>query len=92
MTSPEFPHPHRKGSQVDRAGRCDPRPRRPLRHEDAIARLAAEDLVCVAFLAINWLYASQPSVRPFLVAGVAPVLAVVAAAIIGLFDYVPRPF
>ena len=59
---------------------------------DAIARLAGEDLVYVAFLALIWLYASQSSVRPFLVAGVAAVLAVGSAGIIGLFDYVPRPF
>lgn len=59
---------------------------------DAFARLAAEDLVYVAFFALVWLYASQASLRPFLVAGVAAVLAVASAGIIGLFDYVPRPF
>lgn len=59
---------------------------------DGLARFAADYLVYFAVLVLAWLYFRQRSVRTFLVASVAAALAVGSAGVIGLVDYVPRPF
>jgi len=59
---------------------------------DALGRFAAEDLVYLSLPLLAWLYFRQPSLRPFLAAALAAVLAIGIAATIGVVDYVPRPF
>ncbi|MHB8612785.1 MAG: phosphatase PAP2 family protein [Candidatus Dormibacteraceae bacterium] len=59
---------------------------------DSIGRFAAEDLVYLSLAVLAWLYFREPSLRPFLAAGLAAALAVGLAAVIGFLDYVPRPF
>ena len=59
---------------------------------DEMARLAANYLVVFGVFALVWLYFRQRSLRTFIAAGLAVVAAVGVAALIGLVDYVPRPF
>lgn len=59
---------------------------------DTLGRFAAEDLIYLSLAVLGWLYLRQPSLRPFLAAGLAAVLAIGIAAMIGVLDYVPRPF
>lgn len=59
---------------------------------DTLARFAADDLVYFAILIVAWLFLRRPSLRPFLAAVTAAVVAVGLAALIGVVYYVPRPF
>jgi undecaprenyl-diphosphatase len=59
---------------------------------DTLARFAADDLVYFAIFVVAWLFFRQHSLRPFLAAVTAAVLAVGLAALIGAVYYVPRPF
>lgn len=59
---------------------------------DTVARFAADDLVYFAIFVVAWLFLRHPSLRPFLAAVTAAVVAVGLAAIIGAIYYVPRPF
>ena len=59
---------------------------------DELARIAADYLVLFGAFVLAWLYLRQRSLRTFFAAGLAAVLAVGIAGLIGLVDYVPRPF
>lgn len=59
---------------------------------DELARIAADYLVVFAAFVVAWLYLRQRSLRTFLAAGLAAVIAVGIAGLVGLVDYVPRPF
>jgi undecaprenyl-diphosphatase len=59
---------------------------------DELARIAADYLVLFGLLALAWLYLRQRSLRAFMAAGLAVVAAVGVAGLIGVVEYVPRPF
>ena len=59
---------------------------------DELARISANYLVFFGIFALAWLYLRQPSLRTFIAASLAVVAAVGMAGLIGLVDYVPRPF
>jgi len=59
---------------------------------DELARIAADYLVLFGAFVLAWLYLRQPSLRTFIAACLAAVVAVGIAGLIGQVDYVPRPF
>lgn len=59
---------------------------------DDLARIAANYLVFFGVFALAWLYFRQPSLRTFIAVGLAAVAAVGIAGLIGVVDFVPRPF
>jgi undecaprenyl-diphosphatase len=59
---------------------------------DELARIAAQYFVFFAVIVAAWLYVRQPSLRGFLAAAAGAAIAVGLAGLIGVVDYVPRPF
>jgi len=59
---------------------------------DELARIAADYLVLFGAFVLAWLYLRPQSLRTFIAAGLAAVVAVGIAGLIGLVYYVPRPF
>jgi len=59
---------------------------------DELGRIAADYLVLFGAFVLVWLYVRQQSLRTFIAASFAAVVAVGVAGLIGLVDYVPRPF
>ena len=59
---------------------------------DELARAAANYLVLFGVLVLAWLYLRQRSLRTIIAASLAGLAAVAIAGLIGLVDYVPRPF
>ena len=59
---------------------------------DELARIAADYLVLFGALVLAWLYLRQQSLRTFIAASLAALVAVGIAGLIGQVDYVPRPF
>lgn len=59
---------------------------------DELARIAANYLVFFGAVALVWLYVRQRSLRTFIAAGLAVGAAICVSGVIGMVDYVPRPF
>jgi undecaprenyl-diphosphatase len=59
---------------------------------DELGRIAADYLVFFGVFVLAWLYFRQRSLRTFIAAGLAAMAAVGITALLGLVDYVPRPF
>ncbi len=59
---------------------------------DELARLAADYLVFFGVFVLAWLYVRQPSLRTVIAAGLALAGGVGVAGLMGLIEYVPRPF
>lgn len=59
---------------------------------DELARIAADYLVFFGVFVLAWLYLRQRSLRTFIAVGLTAAAAVGVAGLIGLVDYVPRPF
>lgn len=59
---------------------------------DELARIVADYLVFLGVVVLAWLYLRERSLRTVIAAGFAAAAAVGIAGLIGLVDYVPRPF
>ena len=59
---------------------------------DELARIASDYLVLFGAFMLAWLYLRQRSLRTFIAAGLAAVVAVGIAGLISQVEYVPRPF